>query len=75
LQDIVEINKKIAAADQVDPGERRIFEYIVLCKNTNIPDDLIDAIGIFIHTCEKFFEAAVADTVKLADIVNAKPCF
>ena len=45
LQVAVYIDKEIAAADEVEPGERRIFDDVLLGKNQHVADAFMDPVG------------------------------
>ena len=46
LQHRLEIDQQISAADEVELSERRILEYVVLCKYNHLPQIMPDYIGI-----------------------------
>ena len=51
LQDSLEINQQVAAADEIQFAERRILEYIMLGKYDHLPD--IVAYEVFVPLSRK----------------------
>ena len=45
LQLFTHINKQVTATDQIQFGERRIFDHILLGKNYHVTDIFLDAVG------------------------------
>ncbi len=45
----VQINEQVSTADQVDFGEGRIFDHVLLGKNQQIADGLLDTKNTFVR--------------------------
>ena len=45
LQVPAQVDQEVAAADQVQPGERRVLDEVLFRKDQHVPDDLLDAVG------------------------------
>ena len=53
LQLAAHIDQQVAATDQIEFGERRILDHVLLGKDQQIADDLVDAIGAVRILAEK----------------------
>ena len=46
---LIQIDQQVPATDQIQLGERRVFEDVLGCKNQHFPDVLADAIDIVLQ--------------------------
>ena len=70
LQRLCQIDEQIPAADEVDPGERRIGGHVLFRKQAHLADRLVDAV-LVVFPDEKPAQALGRDFAR--DVLRVEP--